>query len=519
MLSGLEAREGPATPPSRISQVVAPWAARCPDRLAIVDHDGAWSYGRLAEVMTGTARWLAGKGVRGGDRVVIVTENCRAAVALILAVAELDAWVVAVNARLSERELQEICGHCQPRLLILTASASPQARAHATRIGAVDEDVPGLGSVAVVEPDDRAEPSPVAHDPSDQVAALVYTSGSTGSPKAVMLTHRNLLFMARSSGAVRSLGPDDRFYGVLPVSHIVGLAVVVLGTLLYGATLQLCLRFNPAAALKALQQDRVTILLGAPAMFALLLEYAKAKRLATIEAPGLRLLGACGAPLDQAIKDDVERAFGLVLHNGYGITECSPTIAQTRVDQPQSDCNVGRVLPGVEIRLVGADGGVVAADGDVGELQVRGPNVMRGYYKDVAATRAAIDAEGWFRTGDLACMRHGHLSIVGRSKELIIRYGFNVYPAEVEAVLTAHPCVLQSAVIGHRTEGNEEILAFVQPTSGAAITPAELAEWAARQLAPYKRPSRIALMPSLPCGPTGKVLKTQLAELAETLAG
>ncbi len=424
-----DASPEPAARASRISHVVRPWAASAPDRVAIVDQAGDWSYRTLAEVIDATARWLAGRGVRGGDRVVIVTENCRAAVALLLAVAELDAWVVAVNARLTERELEQICAHCEPRLVVLTAAASPLARAHAARLGAAEETVPGLGPIAVLAPDVMAAPSPVSADPALQVAALVYTSGSTGVPKAVMLTHRNLLFMARSSGAVRSLGPDDRFYGVLPVSHIVGLAVVVLGTLLHGGTLQLCIRFNPAAALRALQQDRITILLGAPAMFALLLEYARGKGQQRIEAPGLRLLGACGAPLDLAVKQDVERAFGLTLHNGYGITECSPTIAQTRMEQPQADCTVGRVLPGVEIRLMGAGGAPIAADGDVGELQVRGPNVMRGYYKDEAATIAAIDAEGWFHTGDLACLRGGQLYIVGRAKELIIRYGFNVYPA------------------------------------------------------------------------------------------
>ena len=504
-------------PHSRISQIVAPWAARSPDHPAIVEASGCWSYLTLSQMVASTARWLAGEGVRPGDRVMIVNENCRAAVALLLAVAELDAWFVLVNARLSERELDEIREHCEPRLIALTVDASPLARQHAARLGAAAHDVPGLGGIALTALNEASLPEPVEADAAGQVAALVYTSGTTGGAKGVMLTHRNLLFMARASGAVRSLGPEDRFYGVLPLSHIVGLSVVLLGTLLYGATLHLTPRFNPSAAIKALERDRVTVMLGVPAMFALLLEYQQAKGPeASLKHPGLRLLGACGAPLDPAIKASVEGLFGLTLHNGYGITECSPTIAQTRVDQPQSDCTVGRVLPGVEVKLVGHDD-MAAPDGDVGELWVRGPNVMAGYYKDAAATSAAVDAEGWFNTRDLACFRNGQLFIVGRTKELIIRFGFNVFPPEIESVLNAHPAVLQSAVVGHRVDGNEEIIAFVQPMAGAAVSLTELAEHASRLLAPYKRPSRIVLMDSLPAGPTGKILKSRLVATAESL--
>lgn len=501
---------------SRISDIIAPWAARAPDHPAVVEPGGAWTYAELARAVSQAAAWLVAKGVRGGDRVLVVNENCRAAVALVLAVASLDAWLVAVNARLSEREIDDIRAHSGARLAVFTAEVSPQARAHAQRLGAVTEEVPGVGPVAVTAVAAQAEPVPVHADPAEQVAALVYTSGTTGGAKAVMLTHRNLLFMARASGAVRSLGPDDRFYGVLPLSHIVGLSVVMLGTLMYGGALHLCQRFNPSTAIRAMERDRLTIILGVPAMYALLLEYVQAKGLAALNHPALRLLGACGAPLDPAIKSGVENLFGLTLHNGYGITECSPTIAQTRVDQPQSDCTVGRVLPGVEVKLVGHND-MVAPDGDVGELWVRGPGIMKGYYNDPEATAAAIDSEGWFNTRDLACFRNGHLYIVGRTKELIIRYGFNVYPPEIEAVLNAHPAVVQSAVIGQRIDGNEEIIAFVQTAAGATVTPAELGEAVAPQLAPYKRPSRIVLVESLPAGPTGKILKSQLAAFAQGL--
>ena len=349
------------------------------------------------------------------------------------------------------------------------------------------------------------------------MAALIYTSGTTGLPKGVVLTHRNLLFIAAVSAQIRSLTPDDRLYGVLPMSHAVGLSVVLLGTLLSGATFYLAPRFDPVAALAALERDRLTIVLGVPAMFALWADYAKTKGMSgPLKFPALRIISSSGAPLQAAVKAAVESFFGMTLHNGYGVTECSPTIAQARVEEPRSDLSVGRILPGVEIRLVGPDGKQVG-EGEVGELSVRGPNVAKGYYRAPEETAAAIDSDGWFNTRDLARVEGGHLFIVGRTKELIVRFGMNVYPAEVEAVLNTHPAVVRSAVIGKSVqgvEGGEEVIAFVQLSPGSATTVAEIADHAGRNLAPYKRPSQILLLPELPVGPTGKVRKDELARLA-----
>jgi long-chain acyl-CoA synthetase len=189
----------------------------------------------------------------------------------------------------------------------------------------------------------------------------------------------------------------------------------------------------------------------------------------------------------------------------------------TRLDAPRKDCSVGRLIPGVEARIAGQDGSPVAP-GEPGELFVRGPGVMKGYYKAPEETDEAIDGDGWFRTGDLVRVEDDHLFIVGRAKEMIIRFGFNVYPAEVEGVLNAHPAVARSAVIGRATEGGEEVLAFVQIAQGATATIAELAEYAARQLAPYKRPSTIFTISSMPASPTGKILKSELAAMAKSFA-
>src|SRR5580692_5254523 len=467
------------TLPTRISDVMRKWADCSPDHPALVEGAGTSTYGQLAYVVDQTQAWLIASGVRPGDRVMIVGENCRAFVVVLLAVVALDAWPVLVSSRLSAREIDGIRDHCRARRVIHTTAVSPQALEHAKRHGAVIEEVPHLGIIGVGVLVERVEPEPVDEDSATRVAAVIYTSGTTGLPKGVMLTHRNLLFIAAVSAKIRSLTPSDRLYGVLPMSHAVGLSVVLLGTLLSGATLYLAPRFDPVAALATLERDRLSIVLGVPAMFALLADYAKSKGMSgPLKFPALRIISSSGAPLQAAVKSAVEGLFGMTLHNGYGVTECSPTIAQARVEEPRTDLSVGRILPGVEIKLVGTDGKQVG-DGEVGELSVRGPNVAAGYYRAPEETAAAIDPDGWFNTRDLARLEGGHLFIVGRTKELIVRFGMNVYPAEVEAVLNTHPEVVRSAVIGRSVqgvEGGEEVIAFVQLSPGSSATVGDVAD-------------------------------------------
>jgi acyl-CoA synthetase (AMP-forming)/AMP-acid ligase II len=252
-------------------------------------------------------------------------------------------------------------------------------------------------------------------------------------------------------------------------------------------------------------------------MFGLLVEYTKMKGIATLEFPALRIISSSGAPLQPAVKSAVEKLFGMPLYNGYGVTECSPNIAQASVQDPRADTSVGQVFPGIEVKFIGAEGKPVP-EGEVGELWVRGPNVMKGYYRAPEETAAAINAEGWFNTRDLARLENGNLFIVGRTKELIVRYGMNVYPAEVEAVLNTHPGVIRSAVIGRNVQGmeggEEEVIAFVQLSPDSPTTTAQLAKHAASNLAPYKQPSQIILVPEMPVTLTGKVKKDELAKMA-----
>src|SRR6202453_5064570 len=503
--------------PAGIDDVIRPWVGRSPDKLALAEPTGTWTYAQLDAAVAETRVWLRDSGVRSGDRVMLVCENCRAFVAIFLALAEMDAWPVLVNARLSPREIDLIRDHCGARRVIYMTSVSPLATQHAKRHGAVIAEAAGLGMIGFGPLNETVDPDPIETNSTDRVAALIYTSGTTGLPKGVVLTHRNLLFIAAVSAQIRSLTPDDRLYGVLPMSHAVGLSVVLLGALRSGSALYLSSRFDPVQALKSLERDRITVLLGVPSMFALLVEYANTKGLKSLKFPALRIISSSGAPLQPAVKSAVEALLGMPLHNGYGVTECSPTVAQARVDEPRSDLSVGRVLPGVEIVLMGKDGKHVP-DGAVGELWVRGPNVAKGYYRAPEETAAAISAEGWFNTRDLARLEAGNLFIVGRTKELIVRFGENVYPAEVEAVLNAHPAVVRSAVIGRPVggaEGGEEGVAFVQLSPESPTSEADLAQHAAQHLALYKRPPQILLVPSMPLTPTGKVIKGELAKMAQ----
>jgi long-chain acyl-CoA synthetase len=500
--------------PGRLEQLPARWAGTRGAALALADARGEWTWRELEHGRKQLAELLLTLGVRAGDRVMVVGENCATLVALIFAIFSVGAWIVNVNARLSPREVDAVRAHCGARRVLYLGDDSPDARHHAERVQATRLSLGRWGTISVTPLDERCVPEPVVGNPVKDVAALLYTTGTTGEPKAVMLTHANLLFTARVSAELRRLTPEDRVYGLLPLSHVYGLASVCLGSLRAGASLHLQPRFAPAAMAEFLATRGITICQGVPTMYAKLLEHFKARGDA-FPVPSLRGLYAGGAPLSAGLKRDVESFFGLRLHHGYGLTESASTLTLTRHEEPRDDCSVGRALPGVEIRLVDAAGKDVQP-GETGEIWARGPNIMKGYFRDPQATAATMRPQGWLATGDLARQApDGAYFIEGRLKELIIRSGFNVNPVEVEAVLNSHPEVTQSAVVGRRTgEEDEEIVAFVELAPGARVTPAALLDFAAAALAPYKRPAEVIVMATLPAASNGKVLKGRLALLA-----
>ena len=495
--------------PRLVSQLVPYWAKEAPQAVALSEAARCWTYAQLNDTIVATADVLRRAGAVPGDRVLLVCENGSAAVAIYFACTVLRVWPAIVNARLTEREIEEIRQHCQPRLVVFATDGSVHALRHAQHYRARAE-LSGPGGLMIAPTDREAICATVQGDPEEDVAALMYTSGTTGKPKGVMLSHRNLLFAALGAAKVRRVGRADRVLSVLPICHILGLSGVLLGSLACGAEVQLLARFDPAALLEKIENAGTTILIGTPAMYSMLAEYAARKTILHAHAPALRIVSTAGAPLDPATKARTEAVLGQPLRNGYGITECSPTITLGDIDAPSSDLTIGRALDGIETRVVNACGSDVAP-GEVGELWVRGPGVMKGYYRAPDETARVLDDEGWFRTGDLVRCSNETFTIIGRNKEMLIRFGFNVYPAEIEAVLAAHPKVAHAAVVGRSNRGDEDIAAFVELRGGEMLHADELGEYTAGRLASYKWPSAYIVVDKLPRSPAGKVLKSVLA--------
>jgi long-chain acyl-CoA synthetase len=489
--------------PRRIHDVVAGHVADAPIRTALIEDGAAWSYRELGERVTEIAAVLSSLGIRASDRMIIVSENCIALVALLLAASRLDAWAIVANPRLSARELDQIRDHSGARRMFFTSSVSKEAADHASRLGAENRRLGPLQEIGVGPLDEAAAVEPAESDPAKQVAVLIYTSGSTGVPRGVMLSHDNLLVSAKATAHFRDTDCNDKIYLALPISHIVGLSLLVM-TLMAGGTVRLAGRYDPATLAKALVDEGITMLDGAPATYQDLLQYKSVARLKRIGCGVLRLIAVSGRSLDVNLKTRVERELGLPLLNGYGSTECSSGVSAVRFDAPRSDGAVGALLPGVEARVRTLDG-IPLSRGEVGELHVRGRNVMRGYYRAPELTARVIDTERWFNTGDLARCEGECLHIVGRSKEMI-----RAISADIEAILNSHRSV-QSAVVGQALNGNGEIVAFVQPLPGARVKPTDLMDTIKPLLTSYIRPPKIVLVDVLPGSSTGKLRERQLA--------
>lgn len=491
--------------PNRLSHGVQRWIDSTPDKTAVVCGKQRVSYGQLGALITECKAFLSQNGVRPGDRVLLVSENGLPTLCFFLAASELDVIVIVGNARLSNREVNLIQTDSDPRLVIYTTSDSSDAKAHADKTSARNVSL-SFSEIMVSDVFD-VEPELVHESPIDQTLAMIYTTGTTGAPKGVMLTHRNLTFTAFVSGRLRGIRPGEGVYCVLPMSHVFGLSAVSASVLFSGGCVYLDSRFDAMQVLTTLANESVVGFLGVPTMYAMLLEAVDPDW----RAASLRFMYSGGSPLEPDLKRRVQESFGLALHNGYGLTESGPTICQTRQSNPLDNTSVGYCLPAVELKVVDSEG-VAVTQGEVGELVVKGPNIMKGYFRRPELT-AEVLVDGWFHTGDLVYQdQTGAVNIAGRSKELIIRSGFNVYPPEVEAVLTLHPQVSLCAVVGQSNNGNEDIIAFVQPVAGEKLDHQTLLDLARENLSGYKVPNRIIEMETLPAASSGKILKHQLKQ-------
>nr|MBF0684907.1 acyl--CoA ligase [Pseudomonas sp.] len=499
--------------PAFIHEIPAYWAGKTPHAICLYDTGATISYGELWQRVLSAADWLDAQGVTPGDRLLLVGENCVEMVVTLFACSLRQVWPIGVNARLSARELDTIQQHARPALSVYTSRVSAAAAQHARLAAAQPVDCSGLaGETYFARPAERPEAETGELVP--QVASLIYTSGTTGAPKGVMVPHRGLLHFARVSADSRAMTQDDIAFAALPLSHIFGLATVLMATLYAGARLYLRAQFKAEDVFAALADPGISILQGVPTMFTRMLGVAPERQV--LQAPRLRYVYTGGAPLDPTLKRQVESYFGQPMHHGYGITEYAGSLFITRQDAPRDDTSAGYAVEGLELHIGPLDKPALPP-GERGDIHVRGPGVMLGYYRNPEQTAQAILPGGWLATGDIGYVEDdGALFIVGRSKDLIIRSGFNVYPIEVEAVINAFPGVRQSAVLGKTMpDRNEEVIAFVECLPGHTLDLDALREYLRGQLAPYKQPAQIHLIDSIPTTISGKIqkqpLKTRLA--------
>ena len=459
---------------ANLAQILTARAERDGAALALDIGPAKISYADLERMAAQAAAALAAAGVRAGDRVALRLPNGPAFVAAYFGALRCGAIVVPLNPLLSQHEADERLAVSEPMLL-------------------VERPLETTAATASVTP--RA-----ASDP----AVILFTSGTSGTPKGAVLTHGGLRAAAKNACSALELGAADVVLGAAPFSHVLGQSVGILATFLGGGAIAVIERFDAPATLETMCRTGTTVFLGVPTMCILLLAEAREGG----PRPPLRVAHVGGAPLPAEVADEFEHVFGARVAEGYGLTELSGIATTFGPERARKVGSVGAPVGETELRIVGLDGRV-CGPGEIGEVQFRGPSVVPGYWRDERASAEALSPEGWLATGDIGRLDdEGDLFLVDRKKELIIRGGYNVYPREVEEALHAHPGVLEVAVVGvpHATLG-EEVAALVVPRPGAELDPDELRAFARERLAAYKYPRVIELVDALPRTPTGKILK------------
>lgn len=476
-----------------------------PDNVAIRLDEATLTYAELDVLSARAAGFLRERGIGPGDRVGLMLPNVPLFAALYYGVLRLGAAVVPMNPLLKEREVAYYLGNSGAGLILAAPDTADEACPGANEAGAtivlVDEAFESR--LADTEPLD-----PVIGRAGDDTAVILYTSGTTGQPKGAELTHANLGHnIDVTAESLLSASADDVVFGGLPLFHVFGQTCGLNLAIKVGATLTLLPRFDATKALEVLARDRVTVLEGVPTMFTAL---ARHPERAAYDVSALRVSVTGGAAMPVEVLHAFEEAFGCKVLEGYGLSETSPIACFNHPGAERKAGSIGTPIRGVEMRLVD-DAGHPVADGEVGEICVRGHNVMKGYWAKPEATADAI-RDGWFFTGDLARRdSDGYYFIVDRKKDLIIRGGYNVYPREIEEVLHEHPAVLEVAVVGiPHEELGEEIAAAVALRPDAAASAEELRAFVRDRVAAYKYPRHVVVVDALPKGPTGKILKREV---------
>ena len=496
-----------------LASLLTQTAADHPDRVAIRLDDVTVTYGQLDGATARVAGLLAAKGIEPGDRVGIMLPNVPYFAIAYYGALRAGATIVPMNVLLKGRETTFYLSDPGAKLLFAWHDFADAAKTGADEAGAELVLVkPGEFEGLVAQHEPQAEL--VERDDAD-TAVILYTSGTTGKPKGAELTHANLLANAHGMIDLAHTTADDVVLGALPLFHSFGQTCGLNATVAVGGVLSMVPRFDPAKALEIIQRDKVTVFQGVPTMYHAMLNHPDRDQYDT---SSLRLCVSGGSAMPVEVMRGFEEAFSCQILEGYGLSETSPVASFNHPDKERKPGSIGTPIAGVEMKVVGEDGKELP-QGEVGEIAIRGHNVMKGYWGREDATAEAIK-DGWFHTGDMARVdEDGYFFIVDRKKDMIIRGGYNVYPREIEEVLYEHPAVLEAAVVGVPDEEmGEEVGAAVVLRPDADADADTIRSFVKDQVAGYKYPRRIWFLDELPKGPTGKILKREI-EVPESVKG
>jgi long-chain acyl-CoA synthetase len=469
--------------------------------------DVALTFAEFNAAAARTATFLERAGIEPGDRVGIMLPNIPAFAVVYYAIMRRGAIAVPMNPLLKDREVEYYLSNTGAKALFATPAFREAATKGAAAAGAQPWLVDDV-TLAELAADLPEQPAPVERDDSD-TAVVLHTSGTTGKPKGAELTHGGL--RRNAEVAVRTLtkiGPDDVVMGCLPLFHVFGLTCGLNAAVTVGAALTLIPRFDAAKVMQVIERDGVTVFEGVPTMYSALLGVADDFPSATAS---LRVCVSGGAALPVQVLTDFQKALGCTVLEGYGLSETSPAACFNHPDRERKPGSIGTPIEGVEMRIVDPNGAEVSR-GEPGEIQIRGHNVMKGYWNLPEATAEAISPDGWFSTGDIGKVDDdGYFYVVDRKKQMIIRGGLNIYPREIEEVLYEHPAVAEACVVGIPDDSlGEEVGAAVVLKDGAHTEPEDLRAFVKERVAAYKYPRRVWLVNALPKGPTGKILRREI---------
>jgi long-chain acyl-CoA synthetase len=475
------------------------------DRPAIKLDDSTLTYSQLDGASAHVAGLLAEKGFKPGDRVGIMLPNVPYFPVVYYGVLRAGGVVVPMNVLLKGREVAFYLEDPGAKLVFAWHDFAEAADKGAAEAGA---DVISVKPGEFEQQVGKAEPRTDVVEVDDSgTAVILYTSGTTGKPKGAELTHLNLYRNADVASGLAQTAEEDVVLGALPLFHSFGQTCSMNATVRQGGCLTMLPRFDPGKALEIIQRDKVTVFQGVPTMYGALLHFEGREK---FDASSLRVCMSGGAAMPGEVMRAFEREFGCKVLEGYGLSETSPVASFNHPDRERKEGSIGTPIDGVEMKVVDDDRNDVP-EGEIGEIVIKGHNVMKGYWNRDEATREAIK-DGWFHSGDMARVdEDGYFFIVDRKKELIIRGGYNVYPREIEEVLYEHAAVEEAAVVGVPDESlGEEVGAAVVLKKGQDVSEDELRDFVKEQIAGYKYPRKIWFLDELPKGPTGKILKREI---------